>query len=437
MPSPAEIRATAARLLNRIIVRHETTDQVLRDVDADPLLLELLFGSLRHYFSLAGAVAHALREPLRMKDHDLMCLMIVGAYQLHHTRIPPHAVLHETVAATRFLRKPWAKSLVNAVLRNAPAPEQSFEHPPWMIRALEDAYGALAPALLLADNERAPMALRINLRRTTVASYCASLTEQQIPWRKADAHTGPALGWGPETLVLEHPVPAARLPGYREGLVSIQDAGAQFVGVILAAALESRAAEPQERSPLRFLDACAAPGGKLFHLLERFPAIEATALDISSTRMEVLLAEARRLEQGSVRTVVSDATRLDWWDGQRFNQVLIDAPCSGTGTLRRHPDIKHLRQPADITRYAALQAQLLTNLWQTLAPGGTLLYCTCSVLPAENDAVVGRFMASAPDAQLDRFHLTTGQATEFGWQLLPLDTDTDGFYFARLRKEVE
>jgi len=437
VPSPAELRAAAARMLNRIIVRHETTDQVLRDTEADPLLTELLFGSLRHYYSLSTAVEAALRQPMRIKDNDIKCLMVVGAYQLHHTRIPPHAVLHETVEATRLLGKPWAKSLVNAVLRNAPPPKQSFEHPPWLVRALEDAYGERAPALLLANNERAPMALRINLGKNPVDAYCASLDQQQILWRPASPGTGARLGWGPETLFLNHPMPAARLPGYQEGLVSIQDGGAQLVAAIMAEALEAHAAAPRRQPPNRVLDACAAPGGKLFHLLERFPTIEATALDVSPARMEVLLKEGRRLGHAPIHTAVGDATGLDWWDGQPFDYVLIDAPCSGTGTLRRHPDIKLLRQPPDIIRYAALQAQLLAGLWQTLAPGGTLLYCTCSLLPAENDAVVGRFVNSTPAARLERFALTTGQATEFGWQLLPLDADTDGFYFARLRKEME
>lgn len=430
--SPAELRARAAALLDRIIVRKETTDQVLEGAPADPSLREILYGCLRHYFSLSNAVERALRHPLRVKDHDLKCLMIVGVYQLNYMRIPPHAAVNETVAATRPLGKPWAKALVNAVLRNAPAPnaERSFEHPAWMRRLLERAYGELAPAIMIANNERAPMTLRVNRLRTSPEAYRSMLDAAGIASRSPQAGSRDGVGWGAETLTLLEPLPVAELPGFSDGLVAVQDAGAQLAAPLLAAADAGLA----PGGPGRLLDACAAPGGKLFHLLEREPGVAAVALESSRTRLDLMAREASRLGHTDFASHCADATGLDWWDGEPFDRVLIDAPCSGSGTLRRHPDIKLLRQAADLSRYAALQARLLANLWQTLRPGGTLLYCTCSLFPMENDEVIGRFLSAQTEARADALTLPTGQATRYGWQLLPIDCDTDGFYYARLRK---
>jgi 16S rRNA (cytosine967-C5)-methyltransferase len=428
--NPAEIRASAARMLSRIIVRHETSDQVLEGVSHEPLLLELLYGCLRHYFSLSASVNQALHHPLRSKDHDIWCLMIVGVYQRFYTRIPAHAALNETVEGARYLGKPWGKALVNAVLRKAKLasdPERSFEHPEWMARILASAYGEAAPAIMLANNERAPMALRINLSRITPDAYRRLLDTQGVPYRTPGFEPADGESRQAETLILQQPMPAARLPGYGEGLVSIQDAGGQFAAGLLGAGLPPA-------SGARVLDACAAPGGKLFHLIERFPGIDATAVELSPARIEVLRDEARRLQHGNLTTVIGDATGLDWWDGQAFDHVLIDAPCSGSGTIRRHPDIKLLRQSADLPRYRKLQHALLANLWQTLQPGGTLLYCTCSLFPAENDDVISRFLEQTPDAAVCAISLPTGQPMQHGWQLLPTDTDTDAFYYALVRK---
>jgi 16S rRNA (cytosine967-C5)-methyltransferase len=441
MPNPAEsgparTRAGAARLLSRIIVRKQTTDQVLGDNEQDPLLLELLYGSLRHYFSLGAAVDQSLRHPLRLKDHDVWCLMVVGLYQLHHLRIPPHAALHETVEAARLLGKPWAKALVNAVLRNAPTPERSFEHPAWMQRLLKDAYGELAAQIMVANNERAPMALRINVTRVRPDDYKSRLAAAGLSCRALSDAFPAAPAWGPETVILDQPIPARQLPGYREGLVSVQDAGAQLAASLFCVTPTTNpvSAEPM---PSRLLDACAAPGGKLFHLLERAVDLEAVAVDNSSARLDTLRREANRLGLTRYTAIVGDATALDWWNGQQFDQVLVDAPCSGSGTLRRHPDIKILRQASDLPRYAALQGALLESLWQVVKPGGTLIYCTCSIFPAENDAVIDPFLNRHADAAVEFITLPTGQATHFGWQLLPLDADTDGFYFARLRKALQ
>lgn len=440
MSTPAQQRALAAQLLTQVVTRGRTTDQATAGRKVPPLARELLFGCLRHYVSLDRTITAALDRPVKPKDEDLRCLMIVGAYQLRHLRVPDHAAIHETVEACRTLGKPWARGLVNAVLRRcarAPeAAEPSFEHPAWLEERLRQDYDD-ADAILDANNGRAPMTIRINLARTTPEAYLATLEMAGIETRapredlspdpndRSDAADGAPrrlVAFGPETRVLDTPLPAAELPGHAAGEVAVQDAGAQLAAPLLAPGPGARV-----------IDACAAPGGKLFHLLERCPGIRGLALEVHAGRLETLRAEAARLGH-DVAAIAADATDLGWWDGEPAAAVLIDAPCSGTGTLRRHPDIKLLRRPDDIAAAAALQHRLLANLWQVLAPGGTLLYCTCSILAAENDDIVADFLARHDDAVPDAFRLPAGRATRHGWQLLPTNPDTDGFYYSRMTK---
>ncbi|HEX7034688.1 MAG TPA: 16S rRNA (cytosine(967)-C(5))-methyltransferase RsmB [Pseudomonadales bacterium] len=424
----ANERAHAARLLHAVVVERRTTDQVLAREPASPLTQELLLGCLRHFFSLEREVAGLLHRPMKPKDRDVWLLMLIGVYQLRFTRIPDHAAIFETVAACTTFGKPWAAKLVNAVLRRAasadaaaPGAEPPSEHPEWLERALRTAYPD-ADVLMQANNARAPMALRVNVARCAPADYRTRLDAAGIGWRAPHAGTGPG-GFGPETLVLDAPRPMQTLPGYPEGHVAVQDAGAQLAVQLL----EPRAGE-------RVLDACAAPGGKLFHLIERYPGARVTALDRSEARLAQLGREAERLGHRSFTAIAADATELDWWDGEPYRWILLDAPCSGTGTLRRHPDIKLLRRPEDLPEFVERQQRLLDALWQVLEPGGTLVYCTCSILPAENDEVIARFRRHRRDVLACPLRLATGRATGEGWQLLPTDPDTDGFYFSRMSK---
>lgn len=391
-----------------------------------PMLQELVLGTLRYYFCLEPLIARQLDKPLRSKDLDLRCLMLVGAYQLHYMRVPDHAAIFETVNACRALRKPWARSLVNAVLRQvarSSPDERSFGLPAWWLERLRNDYPDRADALAAATLERAPMALRVNLARGTASAY-----RERLHAAGATAHPG----WHPETLILDRPLPVRQLPGHKEGLVSVQDTGAQLAAPLLAAA-----------APTRVLDACAAPGGKLFHLAERLPDAMLVGIERSEPRFRHLGEEARRLGHEQVHLVLGDAT-TDWIGADlpaTYDAILLDAPCTGSGTLRRHPDIKVLRRSEDLAGYVAVQGALLRTLWNRLAPGGTLLYCTCSVFHEENDGVIADFLAATPDAEPAPVALPTGVPTVHGWQLLTLpapadgdDMTVDGFYFARMTR---
>jgi 16S rRNA (cytosine967-C5)-methyltransferase len=422
--SATQDRARAARTLTAVVYTGKTLDQSFGSDDVSPLLRELVMGSLRYYYSLSSLVDRHLERALKSRDLDLRCLLLVGAYQLRYTRIPDHAAIHETVGACRSLRKPWARALVNGILRNiardpSTDTEQSFELPSWIENRLLENYPG---ELLIANLERAQMSLRVNVSRARVEDYAAALHAAELDHRP---------GYVPENLILNTPIPSRLLPGYQEGLVSIQDPGAMFVPGLL----------PPLPAGARILDACAAPGGKLFHLAERYPNSKLTGLELVPERFGHLTTEAQRLGHDGIELLTGDATTRDWYEGPPFDVILLDAPCSGTGTLRRHPDIKLLRRESDLEDYAAMQHRLLINLWGILKPGGTFIYCTCSLLREENDAVVGNALPLMPGAQLEPFELPTGTATRHGWQLFPLpaaarpDPPVDGFYFARLTRQ--
>jgi len=422
-----DARAEAALKLTEIIVRERTTDQVFgSSPSVAPLVGELVFGTLRHYPSLAAVVRKQLQKPLKINDMDIFHLLMIGLYQRHFTRIPDHAAVNETVAATRQLKKPWARGLVNAILRRAPSPEPSFEHPDWFPKALGLGLQSHAAEIMTANNARAPMALRVNLGKISVVDFVAQLEGAAMVGHSAGPEHDQTSSWGPETLILEAPVPSRLLPGFKEGLVSIQDAGAQ----LLPAVMLSGGVQPQGT----LLDACAAPGGKLFHLLERFHDLDITAIDRSARRMETLLLESRRLGTRPFKSLVADALSDDWWDEAPYDHILLDAPCSGSGTIRRHPEIKLLRRKESLPAYAASQLGLLKRLWPKLKQGGSLIYCTCSLFEIENDAVIESFLLETPNASPGALHLSSGTATRFGWQLVPTDPRTDGFYFSRLTK---
>ena len=422
----ASVRTLAARFLADVIRGDKSLAALPANPNLNPqdraLLQELCFGTCRFYFRQEAMLRDLLPKPLKAKDADVLALLHLGIYQLLHTRIPDHAAIGATVEAANGLKKPWAKGLVNGVLRNVQRrlPElQQVEppnHPPWLIDKLQQAWPDSWQTVLAANDQRPPFTLRVNRRRANRDTYLAQL--------RVGGFVGECCEFAADGITLDRACPVGELPGFEDAMVSVQDEAAQLAADLL-----------QLAPALRVLDTCCAPGGKTCHMLEREPALqEVVALDVEAARMARVEQNLERL--GLKATLkVADATRLsDWWDQVPFDRILLDAPCSATGVIRRHPDIKLLRRANDIDKLANLQRQLLTELWQTLKPGGLLVYATCSVLSQENEETVAGFLAEQNDAEHEPINALWGHARQYGRQLLPRDGGHDGFYYALLRR---
>ncbi len=382
---------------------------------------------LRYYPRLSYLAAQLLNKPLKRKDLDVQQLILIGLYQLIYLKVPAHAAVAETVAATRLLGKDWAAGLVNALLRGfqrgaeqllaqADAdPVARYAHPQWWLTQLQNDWPAHWQDILDANNQRPPMTLRVNAQRGSRDDYAAQLLSVGII-----AHPLPQ---APQALTLGKPVDVAKLPGFSEGAVSVQDAAAQLAAPLLDLA-----------PGLRVLDACAAPGGKTAHLLESEPHLHVQALDSDAQRLTRVQETMERLQLTADLRHGDAARPQDWWDRQPFERILLDAPCSGSGVIRRHPDIKLLRTAQDIATLAQQQQCLLDALWPLLAQGGILLYATCSVLMAENQHNLARFLAAHSDAREQPIAADWGHIQTPGRQLLPGENGMDGFYYARLMK---
>ncbi|WP_423823079.1 16S rRNA (cytosine(967)-C(5))-methyltransferase RsmB [Salinisphaera sp. SPP-AMP-43] len=422
----ARPRVLAARAVAAVIDGGRSLDAALADwpsdfVGVDRALARMLaYGTLRDYRRLGALLAPRLKK----KPQPLLdALLRVGLFQLESTRVPAHAAVHATVAAAPKLKLGKARGLVNAVLRghqrepariDESASALALSYPDWLADAILADWGAAGEAVLAAGNAQAPMHLRTNTRATDREALQSELAEAGI-----DAEPIALCRAG---LTLAEPVAAERLPGFEAGRVSIQDGAAQLAVDLVA---------PQAGE--RVLDACAAPGNKSAHLLERAD-ITLTALDIDADRLATLQATLDRLGLSATVCVGDAGQPALWWDGQPFDRILLDAPCSGTGVIRRHPDIKWLRRPEDITAAAARQRALLDALWTTLAPGGRLVYATCSILRAEGVDVVGDFLAATPGAREQPIEAEWGQAERFGRRIAPGAHGFDGFYYALLER---
>ncbi len=389
---------------------------------------ELAFGVFRWLPRLDAIVPRLMKRPLKHKDTDVRAILLIGLYQLLFTRVPAHAAVAESVALSRQVGKPWSAGLVNAVLRQFQRDgagilegllkdEQArYAHPAWLIQAVRRAWPEDWQRVLEAGNTQAPMTLRVNARASTRDAYLERLEAAGIT-----AESAPYTSHG---LILERPLEVAALPGFADGAVSVQDAAAQL------------AAPPLELKPgHRVLDACAAPGGKAAHLLESEPAVATlVALEKDAGRVPLLESTLERLGL-SCRVIHGDATApRSWWDGSLFDRILLDAPCTASGVIRRHPDIKYHRRPSDVEALAKVQRSLLEALWPLLAQGGLVLYATCSILPQENQQQVLEFVESRSDAALRPIESEWGQAAGPGRQILPGDHGMDGFYYALLAK---
>ena len=433
----ARLRAAAAQAVDDVVKGGRSLDTALAAAeeyvapDDRPLLRLLAYGVLRHHWRLMDQVARLLDRPLRSRDSVVNELLAVGLYQLGDTRIPDHAVVSQTVEAARTLRRPKLAPLVNAVLRRAlrdrvfdadPSnDEAAHDHPRWLLEALQGSWPDDWREIVAANNARAPMWLRVNPAFGSAAEYRERLEEAGIE--------GQGLDGAPQALRLAEPQPVDVLPGFADGHVSVQDAAAQIAAPWLLTGIEGRV-----------LDACAAPGGKTGHLLELGRGrIELTAVDRDAARLAAVADNLARLRLDATLIAGDASNPREWWDGKPYAAILLDAPCSASGVIRRHPDIKHLRRASDIDELSRLQGALLDALWPLLLPGGRLLYVTCSVLAAENDGVVSGFLERTPDAREDDVlqdynirDLMRDKAC--GHQVLPGTAGLDGFYYAGLVK---
>jgi len=394
-----------------------------------PLIQEICFGVCRNYHQLDAALKKLMERPLRARDQSLYFLLLVGLYQLYYMRIPNHAVVNETVAATRTLKKAWAKGLINGVLRRCTTefpsldvlleyddPEIHYCHPLWFIDQLKSEWPSCWQQILDANNKRAPMTLRVNLARQPRDDYLEKLRAASIGAQPGNL--------APSSVYLDKPLHVQDIPGFMEGEVSVQDEASQLVASLL-----------NLNSGQRVLDACAAPGGKTGQILESEQSLQKMiVLDRSASRLKLLQENLQRLG-AQAETLAADASQLEsWWDGMPFDRILLDAPCSGSGVIRRHPDIKLLRQQDDLTALVSHQLQLLQALWACLSTGGQLLYTTCSVLRLENEVVIQRFLESNSSAKHHAITADWGVECRYGRQLLPREHGSDGFYFACVEK---
>lgn len=408
--------------LNDALTRHAGT---LREPRELAFAKALAFETLRWWPRLDYLLGRLLERPLRNKDRVVRYALLTGLAQIIVLRVPDHAAVSETVTLVRGLGRPWAAGLANAVLRRFGrerdaqlaaldrAPEAQYAHPGWLIEAIRQSWPRHWEDILDQNNRHPPMTIRV---RGDVDTYMAELAARGLPSHRCE----PA----PAALVLEQAVDAMSLPGFEQGRVTVQDGAAQLAAALLDLA-------PGQR----VLDACAAPGGKTAHILDSEPGLaEVLALDSSAPRLRRLEDNLQRL-QLSAQLLAADAGDPDrWWDGRPFQRILLDAPCSATGIIRRHPDIKLLRSPRQLDELTATQSRLLRSLWPTLEPGGTLLYATCSILARENQDQIDAFLAATGDAVLEPLQPAWAGHPGPALSILPGEWDMDGFFYARLSK---
>jgi len=429
----ARVRAIAARTLDAVLHRGRSLKAELAaalPALADPrdraLVEAICFAVLRQPLRLEAALNEWMPRPLPPRDSELRALLLAGLAQLDPLGLPAHAALDASVEAARLLGRGHQAGLVNALLRRAqrdglPAVDPRVSHwPSWLRGMLRKDWPQHYEAILAQSALAPPMWLRVNRARASREDYLQRLNDAGLA---AAAPAGLA-----DALRLDEPHAVAALPGFAEGAASVQDASAQRVADALTAAPGARV-----------LDACAAPGGKSAHLLERDPSLRLTALDVDAARLQRVRATLARAgfdaDGERVRLHAADAAELDaWWDGAAFDAVLLDAPCSATGIVRRQPDVVLHRRESDIAALSFVQARLLDALWRTLAPGGVLVYATCSILKAENEDQVRAFLARTADARVEALGPDFGHDREVGRQRLPGEDGGDGFFYARLRR---
>ncbi|MDR0184289.1 16S rRNA (cytosine(967)-C(5))-methyltransferase RsmB [Lysobacter arvi] len=428
-PPGVQTRVVATRVLDAVLHRGRSLKAELAQAlptlpdPRDRALVEAIcFAVLRQPARFESALSSWMSKPLGYRDGDLKALLFAGLAQLDPLKLPAHAALAATVDAARAIGRTHQAGLVNALLRRAqregiPAGDAHAHWPAWLRERIANDWPQDAAAILQASVAEPPMWLRVNRRRATAADYLQRLRDAGLA-----AHPDEN---APDALRLETPVAVAALPGFADGDVSVQDASAQLVAEALSPVAGARV-----------LDACVAPGGKAAHLLERDATLQLSAIDIDPQRLARVRENLSRLKLGgSIRLAAVDAAdTAAWWDGAPFDAVLLDAPCSATGIVRRQPDVLQHRRASDLEALTATQARLLDALWTTVAPGGVLLYATCSILKSENEGQVEAFLSRTPDAVAEPLDDRFGRVAGAGRQRLPGELGYDGFFYARLRK---
>ncbi len=436
LPNLRTPRPIASQALAQVIDDGRSLSSVLNElwktnpnaVKHRPMVQELCFGVMRWYTSLDAVAQKLLRKPVKKRDTVIHALLLTGLYQIIYMRVPDYAAVSETVSGARELKRPWAVGLVNGLLRHylndreeilsnfEGIPEFELAHPSWMLSLFQYAWPQDWQSIIAANNARPPMSLRVNTRKISRDDYLEKLQEVEITAERIPDTDG--------GLTLTTPCDVAALPGFDEGLCMVQDGGAQFAAPLL-----------NLQAGQRVLDACAAPGGKTTHLLELEPGLkEVIALDCDQERLNRVQENLDRLDMQAT-LVHGNAMEPDtWWDKQPFDRILLDAPCSATGVIRRRPDIKWLRRDTDIAELSKYQSQLLEALWPLLKPGGQLLYVTCSILPQENHLLLANFLEQHSDAKALPIEGDWGVDETPGKQILPKENGMDGFYYALIEK---
>ncbi len=429
------VQLNAAHILRDVIDQGRALDKTLESNASHvtpaqrPLLQELAYGGCRYYCYFDGLLSNLLAKPIRNKDRMVHFLLVVGMYQLGFMRTPDHAAVDQTVKALNASKQSWARGLVNGVLReylrtkeagniklleDKMTASQRAAFPDFLYHEIAACWPQYSQDIFAESNTRPPMTLRVNRQKTTREDYLQLLRSKKMEASlTTDSDTG---------MILEHPTQVGNLPMFTEGWVSVQDEAAQICTDLLSL-------QPGHR----VLDACAAPGGKTCAILESDPGLEVTAVDLPE-RIEGI---RQNLQRTGLDAIIQD-TGLDqidaWWDGKPWDRILLDVPCSGTGVIRRHPDIRHRRQPGDLERFANQQLDLLNIAWSRLRRGGMLLYVTCSIMTAENDDVMEKFVGQHQDALVELINRAGGIKTRFGRQRIPGTHHGDGFYYCRLTK---
>lgn len=414
-------------LTNLLSEKSSLSQQISAAAEVSPMTKEICFGFCRHYFRLQ-AIAECLLQK-KPKELEVWIALLIGLYQLHYMQQPDYAVVKETVALLEKIKKPWAKGLVNAVLRNFCRQQKEilarlhknhlFLHgqPQWLMERLQADWPNDWQSIAQANDAHPPMTLRVNIQKNSLAEYVQILNREGIA---AEAHPV-----APAGITLNTPCDVRQLPGFAEGSVSVQDGAAQLAASLLSL-----------KPGLRLLDACCAPGGKTCHILEQEPNLAAcVALDVDARRLKRVQENLNRLNLQATLVQGDALTPSTWWDGQLFDRILLDAPCSATGVIRRHSDIKLLRNNEEIVTITNIQHDMLNCLWPLLAKGGLLVYATCSVMSVENEQQIANFVATHPDCTIIKEPWTWGHATGHGQQILPGEQGMDGFFYAVLFKD--